>query len=420
MRKFVGLFLIVLLSFVLLQCSQTTEPENTVDEPVRTPAQLTSTEQTLLGSTNRFGFKLFQAVNEITPDNENVFISPLSVSYALGMTLNGAEGPTFDSMAAVLEHNGLTLQEINDAYHNLTAILTAADPAVVFTIANSIWSRAGKEIQPDFVANCQDYFDALVRVMDFPNPADTINQWVADNTNDKIKEVIKPPIPGDIAMLLINAIYFKGDWRIPFDTTETVPGKFYPAGGGDIDCDYMLKASEEDTTLRYYENDLFQAVTIPYGDRGFAMTFFLPKGVNTVDDIAGQMNETNWNTWMGSFNESIFELAVPKFKLSFKVDLKTILSAMGMANAFAPALADFSNMFVDGVGWIDQVKHQTFIQVDEKGTEAAAVTVVVMIDSLPQTITFNRPFLFVIHEQVSGTVLFMGKIAEPQWEDENR
>jgi len=406
MRKFVGFILIVISGLLFLTCSQATEPQEPIDKPTRTPAQLTTAEQTLLSSTNRFGFKLFQAVNDSTEESENIFISPLSVSYALGMTLNGANGPTFDSIAAVLEHTGLSLDEINDAYHNLTAILTGADPSVKFTIANSIWSRAGKEIQPDFTDNCRNYFDALVRVMDFPNPADTINQWVADNTNDKIKEVIQPPISDDIAMLLINAIYFKGDWRIPFDTVDTHERKFYPTGGGEIDCDFMHKDSEEDTTLLYYENDLFQAATIPYGDEGFCMSLFLPKG-----------NEENWNAWLGNFHREKFLLYLPKFKLEYKIDLSDILRAMGMANAFEPGIADFSNVFNDGVGWIDQVKHQTFIQVDEKGTEAAAVTVVIFADSLPPTVDLNRPFLYVIHEQESGTVLFMGKIAEPEWED---
>ncbi|MFZ5980398.1 MAG: serpin family protein [Candidatus Zixiibacteriota bacterium] len=417
MRKFVGLLLIVLLGPIFLQCSKSTEPNKTdLNEPNRTPAQLTAAEQTLLSSTNRFGFKLFRAVNDSTDSAENIFISPLSVSYALGMTLNGANGPTFDSMAAVLEHAGLSLAEINDAYYNLTRILTAADPSVIFTIANSIWSRAGKDIQPDFVDNCQNYFDALVRVMDFPDPADSINQWVADNTNDMIKEVIRPPISDDIAMLLINAIYFKGDWRIPFDTSETHEGKFHSAGGGEVTCDFMYKDSEEDTTLRYYENDLFQAATVPYGDEGFGMTFFLPKNPYTVDDIVAQMNETSWSAWMGNLHWEKFLFYTPKFKLGFKVELKGILKAMGMANAFEQS-ADFSNMFVDGVGWIDQVKHQTYIQVDEKGTEAAAVTVVVMVDSITSPMILDRPFLFVVHEQVSGTILFMGKIAEPEWED---
>ena len=147
------------------------------------------------------------------------------------------------------------------------------------------------------------------------------------------------------------------------------------------------------------------------------MSLFLPKGSNTVDDITAQMNEQNWNTWMGNFHCERFHLFVPKFKLEYEIDLSGILQAMGMANAFNPRLADFSNMFIDGVGWIDQVKHKTFIQVDEKGTEAAAVTVVVMVVSMPPSVFLNRPFLFVIHEQESGTILFMGKIAEPEWED---
>jgi len=417
MRKYVSIFLALILGLFFLQCSSSTEPENASPEPSRTPAQLTADEQSLLNSSNQFGLKLFREINAYEPDDKNLFVSPLSVSYALGMTLNGAKGACYDSMAAALEHRGLSLTQINENYKSLTAILENADPTVVFNIGNSIWSRAGKEIQPPFVTACRDYFDASVRVMDFPSPADTINHWVDVNTNGKITEIIKSPIHPDIAMLLINAIYFKGDWRIPFDTVDTRERKFYPASGGEIDCAFMLKDSEEDTTLRYFENDLFQAATIPYGDEGFCMSLFLPRETHTVDDIVAQMTETNWNSWLGGFVKASFKMHLPKFKMEYEIDLSDILKALGMEIAFDPGRADFSNLFVDGVGWIDQVKHKTFIRVDEKGTEAAAVTVVIFSDSLFPMLFFNRPFLFVIHEQASGAILFMGKMAEPEWED---
>ncbi|MBN1211594.1 MAG: serpin family protein [candidate division Zixibacteria bacterium] len=417
MRKYVSIFLAVILGLFFLQCSRTTEPENSEPEPQRNPAQLTVEEQSLLNASNRFGLKLFREINAYEPEDKNLFVSPLSVSYALGMTLNGAGGDCFDSMAAVLEHQGLSLAEINESYKSLTEILESADPTVVFNIANSIWSRPGKEIQKDFITACLNYFDAPVRVMDFPDPADSINHWVDVNTNGKITEIIKPPISGDIAMLLLNAIYFKGDWHIPFDTEKTVDDKFYLSGGGEIDCKLMFKDSDEDTTLSYFENDLFQAVTVPYGDEGFCMSLFLPKEPHGVDDIVVQMTEANWNNWLKGFVFASFKMYLPKFKMEYEIDLSKILKVLGMGIAFDPGRADFSNLFVDGVGWIDQVKHKTFVQVDEKGTEAAAVTSVSLIDSVVQILSFNRPFLFVIHEQTSGAILFMGKMAEPEWED---
>jgi serine protease inhibitor len=417
MRKYVSIFLALIFGLFFLQCSQSTEPDESLTEPLRTPEQLTASEQSLLGSSNRFGLKLFREINSHEPEGKNLFVSPLSVSIALTMALNGAAGDCYDSMAAVLEQHDLTLTEINESCRNLSAILENADPTVAFNIANSLWSRPGKVIQPAFLTACRDFFDAEVRVMDFPDPADSINHWVDVNTNGKITEIIQPPIPDDIALLLLNAIYFKGDWRIPFDTAKTFEDKFYPSGGGEINCRFMFKDSEEDTTLRYYANDLFQAVSIPYGDQGFCMSAFLPKEGHTVDDIIDQLTEQNWNTWMAGFHQERFKVYFPKFKLEYEIDLSDILKALGMGNAFNPGQADFSNMFVDGVGWIDQVKHKTFVQVDEKGTEAAAVTVVVFIDSIPPMPIFNRPFLFVIHEKASGAILFTGKIAEPEWED---
>ncbi|MDD3731045.1 MAG: serpin family protein [candidate division Zixibacteria bacterium] len=417
MHKHVCIFLVVMLGLLLFQCSNSTAPVNNNQPPDRTPAQLTANEKTLLESSNRFGLKLFQRVNAEEPSDKNLFLSPLSVSYALGMTLNGAAGATFDSMAATLEQAGLSLTEINEAYNSLEKILENADPSVVFNIANSIWSREDKEIKPLFIRRCGDYFDAVVRVMDFPEPADTINQWVDVNTNGKIKDIVSSPLSPDIALLILNAIYFKGDWCIPFDTSKSINGKFHTAAGTTVDCRFMVKASDEDTTLRYYKNELFRAVTIPYGNKGFCMSLFLPEGSFTVDDIIGQMTASNWTAWLEGFCDDYILVIMPRFKFEYEIVLNRILQALGMEIAFNSSLADFTNMFVDGIGWIDQVKHKTFVQVDEKGTEAAAVTSVSLIDVSFMPLAFDRPFLFVIHEQTSHTILFIGKITEPKWQD---
>jgi serpin B len=413
-----GSFLTILLAcLICLQCSQkTTEPEPKPDGPVRTPAQLTANELSLVQSCNRFGLKLFGEVAGSESEETNLFVSPLSVSYALAMTYNGAAGDTRDSMAKTLELSGMSIQEVNEAYSNLTDILTSADESVTMQIANSIWSREGKAVKQPFVDLNRTYFDALVRSIDFgaAGSADTINQWVRDNTNGKIEEIIGPSIPGNVVMLLMNAVYFKGGWTRPFDTALTFGAPFYRADGSSIQRDFMMM----DTSGIYYEHNLFQAVLLEFGWEGFAMTLMLPKAGVTMDAVVAEFNESNWSSWQAGFEEIprlMFQM--PKFKFEYEAQLKEALRALGMGIAFDAGKCDLSNIFEDGDGWIDQVKHKSFIQVDETGAEGAAVTVVVVVTSMPPAMVLNRPFLFVIHERDSGAILFIGKVADPVWED---
>lgn len=430
MRLRVTYLLLLLVALFVLQCSDSSKPVDPDDPnpPDRTVNELTQSEKDLATSVNTFSFKLFNQVCSNAEPGENVFISPLSVSYALGIAANGAKGQTQSEMLAALEIAGFSLTEANQAYEGLTSILMQADPEVTFTVANSFWSRAGKEIQPQFIKVCQDYFNALVEEIDFqaPDAADRINGWVSDNTNGKITEVIEPPISGDIAALLMNALYFKANWTFPFDPDDTYQDQFYRSDGTEATCDMMYKDTDSDA--ENYEETFAQrppavfntavcvGVTLPYGDEGYRMTLLLPNESITADSLVALLNPVTWQEWMQSPRQSGFMLILPKFKFKFDVELKDILISMGMQSAFDAYQADFSNLFVDGNGWIDQVKHMTFVQVDEEGTEAAAVTIVVFIDSASGPVAFNRPFVFVIHEAVSGAVLFMGKIENPTWE----
>ncbi len=430
MRRLTALVLLIVAA-ACLQCSDSLEPTGPDPQPIvnRTIADLTTDEKSLITSVNSFSLDLFQKVNADAQPAKNVFVSPLSVSYALGITLNGANGPTRDQIAATLKVSDFSLEEANQAYFGLTSILTGADPAVTFRIANSFWSRLGKQIQPQFVAACKAYFNARVEEIDFqaPGAADTINRWVKDNTNGKIKEVIKAPISGDIAALLLNALYLKADWSYPFDTDNTRAAPFFPGDGSEVVCQMMSRDTEEDDQIFgddfeerpivYFANDLFQGARLPYGKEGFRMTILLPEPSLTADDLIEQLTLDNWTAWQELPTQSRFWLQMPKFKFEFETRLNDILVAMGMPAAFDPGQADFGNLFVDGVGWIDEVKHKTFVQVDEKGTEAAAVTVVIFVDSMPPAMIVNRPFVFVIHEVESGAILFVGKVVNPNLEN---
>ncbi len=414
----IGLAVFLLVAFIGLHCTQSTAPDPPAPNPmpVLNPVEFTAADRELAESSNGFGFEMFKEAIAAESSDENLFISPLSISYALGMTRNGAAGSTWDAMVEVLRQQDMENQEINQSYQNLTTGLTGLDPTVEFNIANSIWYRMNKAIVPEFLTTSETYFDAMIRAMDWNDATacDTINTWIEDATNGKIKKMIRCPVTDDVAMMLINAIYFKGAWTVQFDPDTTIDAPFYLDDGSSVDCRMMRR----NDTVMYYENEVFQAVDLPYGAEAFSMTILLPGYEKTIDDILAVMTEENWALWMGSFQEAGIPLHMPRFKFSYKASLKDMLINMGMGVAFDPGAADFSNMFTDGVGWIGKVEHKTFVQVDEEGTEAAAATVVVMLDSAVRGMFVNKPFLFVIHEKETGTIVFMGRVANPVWEDD--
>jgi len=411
--------LILLAGLVLMRCQSPSEPDG-ADYSVL-PRALTAEEIQLAASADRFGLKLFREVVRQEVD-KNIFISPLSVSMALGMTANGAAGSTLDSMRATLELADLTEAESNAAYQSLIELLTEADPKVRFDIANSIWYRDIWTFNADFLGRCQDYFDAVVRGLDFSDPAaaDTINTWVDENTQGKIEEIVVKPIDPDIVMFLINAIYFKGTWTYEFDPENTRDDVFNLLDGSQAGCRMMEQRSE----YPYLSTDQFQMVDLPYGDGLFTMTIFLPRTNVHVDSLIAQFTPENWQLWISSLAPDSGDIQLPKFTLEYELKMNAVLKALGMGIAFGEGAVDFSRL-IDPAGliWIGKVKHKTFVQVDEEGTEAAAATVVTMVlsagggHSTGFVMRVDRPFVFVIRERTSGALLFMGKIVEPVWEE---
>lgn len=417
MRKLALVALMFMVGLVCLQCSKSADP---VPAP-NPPPELNPSDKSLIQSSNRFGLALFRNIIAAEEDSRNVFVSPLSISFALGMTLNGARGETYDAMQSTLELSGLTKDEINTSYKKVIELLTGLDPHVAFSIANSIWYREGFPISPAFVEVNRDYFNAATRGIDFDQiwAADTINHWVDVNTRGKITEIIQPPIDPSAIMFLINAIYFKGNWTLPFDTASTIELPFTRGDGSVVERPIM----RTDTLIDYYANDLFQAVDFPYGHEKFSMVVILPRLDHTIDDIVDQLTDENWAAWMSSFEPIDLPLGMPKFKLAYEIKLNDVLKAMGMSIAFDPAEADLLGMVADSVDlfgnlFISFVKHKTFVQVDEIGTEAAAVTIVgIDVTGIREEVVVTRPFLFAVRERETGTILFMGKIDDPVWED---
>jgi serpin B len=312
----------------------------------------------------------------------------------------------------------LTLQEVNESYKSLIELLTNLDPKVKFQIANSIWYREIFPVEDEFIDINNTYFDAEVSGLDFsaPNASNIINGWVDEKTNGKIKKIVDDPINPLTMMFLINAIYFKGIWTYEFDESHTTDDMFTLSDGSKKPCKMMTQEGE----FQYFENDDFQAIDLPYGDGDFRMTIFLPRIEKDVNSLIGELNQENWNRWISSFHKRELTLQLPKFTLEYEVKLNDVLRALGMEIAFDSNLANFTKMYKkEQVGanlYISNVKHKTFVEVNEEGTEAAAVTSVEMtLTSVPIRILMriDRPFIFAIRESRSGTILFIGKNIEP-------
>lgn len=386
--------------------------EHVIAPPERIKRELTVAEKRLVETGNKFGFKLFGEIVR-QEQNKNIFVSPLSVSMALGMTYNGANGSTETAMRQTLEFGDLTLEEINSSYKSLIELLSRLDPKVKFQLANSIWYRQECTFEPAFINLNQTYFNAAVRSLNFndPNAAKTINGWVEQNTQGKIKEIVDDPIGRELVMFLINAIYFKGMWTYQFDPKQTRDEPFNLPDGSKKPCKMMNMSAD----LPYFANAQFQAVDLPYGDGDFSMTILLPNPQTPIEALVADFNQTNWALWMKRFAKQTGSLALPKFLLNYDLLLNDVLKALGMAIAFSPEQADFTRMDKQGGLFISKVKHKTFVEVNEEGTEAAAVTSVEIgrTSAGGFIMRVDRPFIFVIRENHSGTLLFVGKIVEP-------
>ena len=360
---------------------------------------------------NAFTFDLLRAVRKHA-DGTNVFISPLSVSMALNMTLNGAVGATADEMRTALRETGYSTADINAYSRELREALLRADPKTTIGIANSIWYRQGATIKAPFLEANRTYYDAEVEALDFASPTSvsTINGWCAQKTNNRIKKILGE-IPGNAFMYLINAVYFKGTWTTRFEKKHTFSTDFHRADGSTQKVQMMnLK-----DTFRCASSDVCDYLEMDYGNHAFSMVIMLPKDGKTTRDVIAAMDGKKWAEAMQSLTLEEIHVFLPRFKAECEYKMhKQILPEMGMKLPFNPELADLSGM-ADVAGLcISSVIHKTFVQVDEEGTEAAAVTSVgveVGSNESPFFIVY-RPFIFAIREKSTGVILFIGEIGE--------
>jgi serine protease inhibitor len=395
----------------LMACSGVSD-ESRGPPPLLTqlPRELSAPEIRIIEAGNQFGFALFQEARRLTPQ-DNLFLSPLSASMALGMTLNGAAGSTLDSMRVALRVGDAQLAELNPGYRSLLDLLRGLDESSEFQIANSIWADAHFAFLSAFLDAGRTHFDAEVQTLDLQAPASltTINDWVKDQTQGKIAKILDQVSPDEV-MFLINAIYFKGKWRLPFDPKQTRAGPFHAADGSTQNVPTMHL---EPQPHRYAAGPDREVVELLYGNGAFAMTIVLPGPGHTLDQLTEGLDVARWSEWTGSLQELKLGLALPKFRLEYKRELKDDLSALGMRIAFDADHADFSRMAdpAEGRLFLTRATQKTFVDVNEEGTEAAAVTSIgVGVTSAPQTVVIDRPFLFVIRERLSGTIFFLGQV----------
>jgi len=373
------------------------------------PRSLTADESRVAAVANQFTFTLFQRLNAAQPP-ENVFVSPLSVSFALGMTMNGAAGQTFDEIRATLGFDADDLAKINAGYRGLLSLEKGLDPSTTFEIANSVWSRNTLPLLPSFVTSMKDVFDADVKSSPFDaSTLADVNSWVNGRTAGKIPTILES-IDSSSVMLLLNAIYFKGSWRDRFDPGKTQPRRFQGTGGNQQVP--TMRRDPGEGTIRYGGGAFGYAGELSYGNGAFVMTIVVPNDMNA---LTASLDTATWRAIVASLDSATWAVELPKFQLEYLRELNSDLQAMGMQVPFHPVDASFAHMSPAGDSlYISRARHKTFVDVNEEGTEAAAITAVIIdifdSDSGPPCLCVDRPFVFLIRERFSGTILFIGKI----------
>lgn len=395
-------------SFLFPSCSK---KEDIVPlEPV--PISLTADQAELVNSGNSFAIDIFRKVAENEAEGENLIISPLSLSVALSMTVNGANGETREAMLTALRSAGISPLVINESYKKLVDALLSVDKRVLINIANSVWTEKGFAAKKQFTDILMDYYDANSQQFDINDPGapGKINNWIEDKTNGLISEMITSLDPNTV-MLLVNAIYFKGQWNSQFEKSKTVNEDFStPSASVPVP---MMKQTHEFKTFR---GSNFILAEFPYGQGNYVMDVILPDEQDGINYIIRNLTGESFNNMTQNLHQHDVNLTFPRFKYGYKKQLNEILSDMGMAVAFIPGSADFSNIS-DLDLYINKVLHQAFIETNEEGTEAAAATVVeiglTMAPAPPMVLKLDHPFMYIIRETSTNSIIFMGRVSNP-------
>lgn len=400
MRRILQIFTIVFICFICISCG--TKNSSSTEQ--------LSLNEPLISANQPFAFSLLKEMKNEQTDDENIVFSPASITLALLLTVNGAEGITNEEILQTLNLADYPLEEINDNFQQIQQSLLNAKDAKV-KIANSIWVRDGLTLNDNFIKTADKFYKAKIASLEFADEkaAGEINRWVEKATEGLIDKMVEN-ISKDTVAFLLNAIYFKADWLEPFDKKATAERPFYLADGTAKNHPMMYKNSE----FLYLDDENFSAVKLPYNDRRFYATFILPKG--NMSEFYEHLHAENVRKWTERMRETPGTIYLPRFKYEYEFTLNDVLQALGMETAFYNA--DFSKMFQEALDtYISEVKHKAVIEVNEQGSEASAATSVVVKETAligePFELEFNRPFLFMIEDSLTKTILFIGEVNDP-------
>ncbi len=385
----------------------------------KSPALPPDEIRVLVRGNNAFALDLYRSLRT---SDDNLILSPFSISLALAMTYAGARDETAAQMERVLRFPGP--ERTHPAFNALDLALTQLNPSpdqdqqpFQLRLANAVWAEKTHPFRQEFLDLLARYYGAGIRLADFINHGEAarqeINRWVEQQTEDKIKDLIQPgALDPYTRMVLVNAIYFKADWLTPFEPSNTHDAPFYLLDGSEIRVKMMSQAFY----VPYAAGDGWQAVELPYAVQTTSMLIVVPDA-GRFTEIESALDEAGLEAILNSMQSVSIELGLPKFQFTSQFSLPSSLAALGMTDAFDPTLADFSGMTGERDLHISDAIHQAFIAVDEKGTEAAATTaVVIQITSahlFDIMFTIDRPFLFFIRDTVNGQILFMGRVLSP-------
>ena len=356
---------------------------------------------------NAFAIDLYGAV--AADDSGNVVISPYSVAFALGMIYAGAGGETAAEMATVLHADGVAdWQEGINAYDLTLDARTVGSPTA-WSSANKVWTSPGLPLRSDYLDILTGVYGSPLAETDFASDVGrhAVNTWVADQTEDRIPELFPPAsLSPTTAMVLVNAVALDAPWEFPFDPEQTADGSFTRPDGSTVTVPIM----RYDEFLPSAYTDRYQAVELPYGGGALSMVIIVPEDLASFE---ADLTTDSLQAVIDSIDDGGIHLTMPKWQARTHLTLNDTLIALGMPQAFDPAMADFSGMTEGGGLWLDRVEHEAYVEVDEQGTRAAAATGGVMAGSHGPSIDINRPFLYLIRDQGAGTILFIGRINDP-------
>ena len=375
----------------------------------------------LVDSNNAFAFNLY---HELRGQTDNLFFSPYSISEALAMTYAGARGDTEKAMSLALNFT-LPQERLHPAFNSLDLQLKQRGQGAKgkdnkgfrLNIVNAIWGQQGFNFLAPFLDILAQNYGAGLRLVDFANQTEqsrrTINGWVSDQTEGRIKDLIPPGALNEMTRLVLtNAIYFNAAWQFPFDKSATSDGPFHLLNGNAVTVPMMRQTK----SLNYTEGEDYQAVELPYDGQELSMVVLLPaKG--QFSDFEARLNADRVHKMLGQMARREVALTMPKFTYESSFSLRRALTGLGMGVAFAPGAADFSGMDGRRDLFIQDALHKAFIDVDEAGTEAAAATAVVVgltaMPPAPVEMRVDRPFIFFIRDIPTGSIIFVGRVLDP-------